>query len=226
MKKRMLKLIACTAIMAMALSVTACGGTDKEDKTAEETAAGDDADGAEAAGDKDTAGADDVDADNADAAGTEDTDGADNADAAGTEDTDGADNADAAGTEDTDGADNADAADGNAAAGTTLEELFEDPTAKSAFDSMVQAMATDGMSASVSAVGNEMIVEVKYEDSSLITDGISEALDTALDTQADTFKAQVKTLDDTVGQAGACTFTVRYLDPDGNVLTEKSFKAE
>ncbi len=212
MKKRMLKLIACTAIMAMALSVTACGGTDKEDKTAEETAAGDDADGAEAAGDKDTAGADDVDADNADAAGTEDTDGADNADAAG--------------TEDTDGADNADAADGNAAAGTTLEELFEDPTAKSAFDSMVQAMATDGMSASVSAVGNEMIVEVKYEDSSLITDGISEALDTALDTQADTFKAQVKTLDDTVGQAGACTFTVRYLDPDGNVLTEKSFKAE
>ncbi len=212
MKKRMLKLFACTAIMAMALSVTACGGTDKEDKTAEETAAGDDADGAEAAGDKDTAGADDVDADNADAAGTEDTDGADNADAAG--------------TEDTDGADNADAADGNAAAGTTLEELFEDPTAKSAFDSMVQAMATDGMSASVSAVGNEMIVEVKYEDSSLITDGISEALDTALDTQADTFKAQVKTLDDTVGQAGACTFTVRYLDPDGNVLTEKSFKAE
>ena len=212
MKKRMLKLFACTAIMAMALSVTACGGTDKEDKTAEETAAGDDADGAEAAGDKDTAGADDVDADNADAAGTEDTDGADNADAAG--------------TEDTDGADNADAADGNAAAGTTLEELFEDPTAKSAFDSMVQAMATDGMSASVSAVGNEMIVEVKYEDSSLITDGISEALDTALDTQADTFKAQVKTLDDTVGQAGACTFTVRYLDPDGNVLTEKSFMAE
>ncbi len=212
MKKRMLKLFACTAIMAMALSVTACGGTDKEDKTAEETAAGDDADGAEAAGDKDTAGADDVDADNADAAGTEDTDGADNADAAG--------------TEDTDGADNADSADGNAAAGTTLEELFEDPTAKSAFDSMVQAMATDGMSASVSAVGNEMIVEVKYEDSSLITDGISEALDTALDTQADTFKAQVKTLDDTVGQAGACTFTVRYLDPDGNVLTEKSFKAE
>ena len=212
MKKRMLKLFACTAIMAMALSVTACGGTDKEDKTAEETAAGDDADGAEAAGDKDTAGADDVDADNADAAGTEDTDGADNADAAG--------------TEDTDGADNADSADGNAAAGTTLEELFEDPTAKSAFDSMVQAMATDGMSASVSAVGNEMIVEVKYEDSSLITDGISEALDTALDTQADTFKAQVKTLDDTVGQAGACAFTVRYLDPDGNVLTEKSFKAE
>ena len=212
MKRRMLKLFACTAIMAMALSVTACGGSDKEDKTAEETAAGDDADGAEAAGDKDTAGADDVDADNADAAGTEDTDGADNADAAG--------------TEDTDGADNADAADGNAAAGTTLEELFEDPTAKSAFDSMVQAMATDGMSASVSAVGNEMIVEVKYEDSSLITDGISEALDTALDAQADTFKAQVKTLDDTVGQAGACTFTVRYLDPDGNVLTEKSFKAE
>ena len=89
MKRRMLKLFACTAIMAMALSVTACGGSGKEDKAAEtETAAGDDA---EAADDKDTAGADDVDADNE--IETDTVDGADNADAAGTEDTDGADNA-------------------------------------------------------------------------------------------------------------------------------------
>lgn len=198
MKRKTLKLFVCATVMAMALSVTACGSSDKEDKAAGTEAAGDEADAADAA--------DDTDNDTADAAGDTDSDATDAAD-----DTEGT-------AADTDG--------GTDAAGTTLEELFEDPTAKSAFDSMVQAMATDGMSASVSAVGNEMIVEVKYEDSSLITDGIGEALDAALDTQADTFKAQVKTLDDTVGQAGACTFTVRYLDPDGNVLTEKSFKAE
>lgn len=223
MKRRMLKLFACTAIMAMALSVTACGGSDKEDKAAEtETTAGDDA---EAADDKDTAGADDVDADNE--IETDTVDGADNADAAGTEDTDGADNADAAGTEDTDGADNVDAADSNAAAGTTLEELVQDPAAKASFDTMTQALASEaGMSASVNVVGNEMIVEVKFEDSSLMKDGLSETIEAAIDAQTETFNSQVKALDAVIGQEGACTFTVRYLDPEGNVLAEKSFKAE
>lgn len=199
MKRKTLKFFACAAIMAMTLSVTACGGSDKEDKAADtETAAGTDA---------------------ADDAG--EADAADDAEKAGT------DAADAAGdTEDAAADTKNDAADADTAAGTTLEELFQDPAAKSAFDSMTQSMATDGMSASVSAVGNEMIVEVKIEDSSMITDGIGESLEAAVDAQADTFKTQVKTLDTAVGQEGACTFTVRYLDPDGNVLTEKSFKAE
>ena len=207
MKRKTLKLFACAAIMAMALSVTACGGSDKEDKAADtEAAAGDEAAGADAADDKD-------------AAGTDAADGADNADAAGADAAADTDGTDAAGADAPDGTD-------AAATGTTLEELFKDPSAKSAFDSMTQAMATDGMSASVSAVGNEMIVEVKIEDSSVITDGIGDTLAAAVDAQAETFKAQVKTLDTAVGQEGACTFTVRYLDPDGNVLTEKSFKAE
>lgn len=212
MKRKTLKLFACAAMMAMALSVTACGGSDKEDKAADtEATAGDEAAGADAADDKD-------------AAGTDAADGADNADAAGADAAADTDGTDAAGA---DAADGTDAAGTDAAAtGTTLEELFKDPSAKSAFDSMTQAMATDGMSASVSAVGNEMIVEVKIEDSSVITDGIGDTLAAAVDAQAETFKAQVKTLDTAVGQEGACTFTVRYLDPDGNVLTEKSFKAE
>ncbi len=197
MKRRMLKLFACTAIMAMALSVTACGGSGKEDKAAEtETAAGDDA---EAADDKDTAGADDVDDDNDNEIETDTVDGADNADAA----------------------------DSNAAAGTTLEELVQDPAAKASFDTMTQALASEaGMSASVNVVGNEMIVEVKFEDSSLMKDGLSETIEAAIDAQTETFNSQVKALDAVIGQEGACTFTVRYLDPEGNVLAEKSFKAE
>ena len=208
MKRKTLKFFACAAIMAMTLSVTACGGSDKEDKATETEAAGDAADAED-----DSAGA-------ADAADAED-DSADAADAA----DDSADAADAADAAD-DSADAADAADSSAAAGTTLEELFKDPAAKSAFDSMVQAMETAGMSASINAVGNEMIMEVKIEDSSLIVDGLSDSLNAALDAQAETFKTQVKTLDTSVGQEGACTFTVRYLDPDGNVLAERSFKAE
>lgn len=197
MKRKTLRFFACAAIMTMALSVTACGGSDKEDKSAGTEEAGNEADA--------TGAADDTEVDATDAAdGSADDTKADATDAA-----DGS-------------ADNTEA-DTN---GTTLEELFKDPAAKESFDSMTQAMASDGMSASVSAVGNEMIVEVKIEDSSVITDGIGETLAAAVDAQAETFKAQVKTLDTAIGQEGACTFTVRYLDPDGNVLAEKSFKAE
>lgn len=39
MKKRTLKTIACAAVMALALSVTACGGSDDDAKTNEETSA-------------------------------------------------------------------------------------------------------------------------------------------------------------------------------------------
>ena len=197
MKRKTLKFFACAAIMAMTLSVTACGGSGKDDKAAgTEAPAGDEADGAE------TDAADDANADAADDA---------NADAADDANADAADDA------------NADAAD---ASGTTLEELLNDPTAKATFDSMTQAMTQEGMSASINATGNELIVEVKIEDSALITDGIGDTLATALDGQAEALKAQVKTLDTAVGQEGACTYTVRYLDPDGNVLAEKSFKAE
>lgn len=179
MKRKTLKFLACAAIMAMTLSVTACGGSDKEDKTA----------------------------------GTETTAG-DEADAADNTETDAAD-------------DTADAADDTAdASGTTLEELVNDPTAKATFDSLAESMASEGMSASISAVGNELTIEVKIEDSSMVVDGMGETLEAALDTQAEAFKTQAKTLDTAVGQEGACTFTVRYLDPDGNVLAEKSFKAE
>ncbi len=193
MKRKTLKFLACAAIMAMTLSVTACGGSDKEDKTAgTETTAGDEA-GA----------ADNTETDAAD----------DTADAAD-------DTADAAD-------DTADAADDTAdASGTTLEELVNDPTAKATFDSLAESMASEGMSASISAVGNELTIEVKIEDSSMVVDGMGETLEAALDTQAEAFKTQAKTLDTAVGQEGACTFTVRYLDPDGNVLAEKSFKAE
>lgn len=205
MKRKTLKLFACATLMAMTLSVTACGSSDKEDKAATE-AAGDATDAAD---------------DSADAA----NDTEDAADAAG----DSADAEDADAAEDAaDGSADADAADGSAdaATGTTLEELFKDPAAKSAFDSLTQSIASEGMSASIDAVGNEMIMEVKIENSDLVVDGLAESLNTALDTQAETFKTQVKTLDTAVGQEGACTFTVRYFDPDGNVLAERSFKAE
>ncbi len=216
MKRKTLKFFACAAIMAMTLSVTACGGSDKEDKATETEAEGDAADATDAADDS-------ADAADATDAADDSTDAADDSAGAADDSTDAADDsADAA----DDATDDSAAADSSAAAGTTLEELFKEPTAKAAFDSMTESIASEGMSASINAVGNEMIMEVNIEDSSLIVDGLSDSLNAALDAQAETFKTQVKTLDTSVGQEGACTFTVRYLDPDGNVLAERSFKAE
>ena len=125
-----------------------------------------------------------------------------------------------------DQADDADDAGSDASASGTLEDLYNDPSVKSMLDSAFDSMAGDGMSLSMDVTGNEMIMEVKFEDSSMVVDGIGEALGEALDQQADSFKQQVKTFDDAVGQEGACTVTMRYLDPDGNVLVEKSYKAQ
>ena len=195
MKRKTLKMIACAAIMALTLSVTACGGDDA--KTAEsndtETTADAAADDTEAATD----------------------DAADDAEAA-TDDT--ADDTEAA----TD-----DAADDTDAAGDfqTLEDYYNDPTVKSALDAMFASVAEEGMSADLEVKGNEFTVIIKIEDSSMVVDGIAEALSAALDSQEETFKSQVKQFDDVIGQEGACTVIMRYTDPDDNVLAEKAFTA-
>lgn len=117
-------------------------------------------------------------------------------------------------------------ADAAASGYSTLEDYYNDPTVKSALDSAFEAMASDGMSASLEVEGNVFTVIIKIEDSSMLVDGMAEALDAALDAQADTFKAQVKQFDEVVEHDGACTVVMRYTDPDDNVLAEKAFTAD
>lgn len=121
--------------------------------------------------------------------------------------------------------DDADAEAEDASGFTTLEDYYNDPTVKSALDSAFEAMATDGMSVACEVKGNEFTVIIKIEDSSMLVDGIGDALSAALDAQEDTFKAQVKQFDDVIGADGVCTVVMRYTDPDDNVLAEKAFTA-
>lgn len=90
---------------------------------------------------------------------------------------------------------------------------------------MFESIAEEGMSASLEVKGNEFTVIIKIEDSSMVVEGLAEALDAALEAQADTFKEQVKEFDEVVEQEGACTVIMRYTDPDDNVLAEKAFTA-
>lgn len=194
MKRRTLKLVACAAITALTLSVTACGGSD----------------------DTATAGTTEVE----DTVETEDEAEPE----AEPEVEEEAEND----VEDVE-AEVEDAEDEVESASTgeyaTLEDYYNDPTVKAALDSMFASIAEEGMSADLEVKGNEFTVIIKIEDSSMIVDGLGEALEAALDAQADTFKEQVKQFDEVVEEEGACTVIMRYTDPDDNVLAEKAFTA-
>lgn len=199
MKRRTLRSIACAAIMALALSATACGTKD-------------------AANTEDNANVEDT-------AGTEDAAEPEAEDVAEpeTEDVAEPETEDEAGTDDS-AADST--ADSSTEGYTTLEDYYNDPTVKSMLDAAFESMGGDGMTLSIDVKENVLTMVCKFEDSSVVVDGVGEALDAAVDAQAATFQQQAATFDDAIGQPGACTVVVRYTDPDGNVLSEKEFKAE
>lgn len=193
MKLRAVKALACAAVMALALSATACGS--KEADNAADNATVEDTDNAEQDAE--------APADNADAESeAEDDTQADTA-------------ADGADTE----------ANGDAVY-STLEEYYNDPTVKSILDSAFESLGQDGMSLSIEVKGNVFSMTCKFEDSSMMVDGVAEALEQGLDASASQFETQAAEFDEAVGQSGACTVAVRYTDPDDNVLAEREFKAQ
>lgn len=108
----------------------------------------------------------------------------------------------------------------------TLEDYFNDPDVKAAMESQYSALAAQGMSIDVGAKGNEFIVTFKYEDSSMLIDGMGELLDQAMEAASDTFIEAAAEFDEEIGaEAGTCKVTVRYVDPDDNVLSENSYTA-
>lgn len=196
MKRRTLKLVACAAITALTLSVTACGGSDDAVTTdtteVEDTVESDDAAEPETEAEPEVEAEAENDVEDVEA---EVEDAGDEVESASTGEY------------------------------TTLEDYYNDPSVKSVLDSMFEGIAEEGMSANLEVKGNEFTVIIKIEDSSMIVDGLGEALDAALEAQADTFKEQVKQFDEVVEEEGACTVIMRYTDPDDNVLAEKAFTA-
>lgn len=109
----------------------------------------------------------------------------------------------------------------------TLEDYFKDPEVKSTLDSEYAALEQDGLSIDYEVKGNEFIFTFQYEDSSMMVDGMSDLLDQALDAMGDYFKVSASQFDEAIeAEEGTCKVTVRYTDPDNNVLTERSFTAD
>ena len=107
----------------------------------------------------------------------------------------------------------------------TLEDYFSDPEVMAEFEEEFSGLEGTGMSVAIDAEDNDFILTIKIEDEALMVDGMAEALEAGLDAQADGYKAQVAEFDEAIGQEGACTATIRYLDPSDNVLAERTFSA-
>ena len=110
--------------------------------------------------------------------------------------------------------------------GQTLEAYFSDPSIKEAFEGALDAMAGEGMSLNYEVKDNEFIMEFTFEDATDLPEDAGDMLAAELENQADTFEEQVESFDDAVGQPGACTVTVRYFDPEGTLLAERSYQAQ
>ena len=188
MKLKTIKMIACAAIAALTLSVTACGGSDDAAKTADSTEV-EIEDNVEAEAEDEAEAAPEVE-DEAEAA----PEAEDEAD--------------------------------TTATGTTLEDYFSDPTVMSLMEQQYAALSDQGMEASIDVKGNDFTVIIKITDGSVIDDTTGDQLSAGMDAMEDQLIDSAKQFDEAVGEEGACTVTMRYLDPDDNVLAEKTCSAK
>ena len=202
MKRRTLKFIACAAVMALTLSVTACGGSDNSSNSntsvAENT--------------KDVK--EDVSAPEADEEKEEEVNTAEEEETKVPE------------AEEETEAEEEEEEESSLADAQTLEDYFTDPTLKDMYDSMLEAMSEEGISLSYEVSGNDFVMIFTITDSDYLTDEMADGLAEALETQGDQFKTQAAQFDSILEGNGTCTVTIRYTDPDGNVMAEKTFTAD
>ena len=124
-----------------------------------------------------------------------------------------------------DAAEAEDAGSDEAAAGVTLEELFSDPTVQSALEEQYAAVEEEGIEVSVDAKGNELFISFKFTDDS-VDASMADLIQAEIDGKEDELVALVAPFDEAVGQEGACSVTMRYLDASDNVLAEKTCTAK
>lgn len=184
MKRRAVKAILCAALMALTLSMTACGGSD-------------------------------------DAAKGADTAAEEEAEAPAPEEEKEEEAAEAPEAEEPEEEEEAEAT------GDTLEDyLNSTPGAMEAIEEQIAGAGEEGLSVKAEVKGNDFTFNFTVEDASLLTDDAPAQLEAGLDATASIFEQMAGQMDEVIGQKGTVQFVIRYLDPDGNVLAERGFKAQ
>lgn len=108
----------------------------------------------------------------------------------------------------------------------TLEDyMTSSPEVKQEMEDQFSAASIDGLEISFDVKGNEFINTYTFVDDSLLTDEIKENITNGWDASTPLFEDLAKQLDDMIKQKNACTLTIKYVDSEGNVISEKSFQA-
>ena len=99
----------------------------------------------------------------------------------------------------------------------TLEEYCNNPDMRAEIESNLAAVENEATSISIDVKDNNLMLTFRILDSSLIVDGMSEKLAEALEGQ-DRFRNTAAAFDEELGfEAGTCSVTIRYTDPNDNV---------
>lgn len=211
MKRKMVKSLLCAVLMAAALSVTACGGSDAgseseapevEAPVQEEAEVVDEEPAVEEAPEEEVP--------EEETQAPEETAAPEEAPAA----------------EEAPAEEEA-ASDVPAGGSQTLEEyLMEDPTAEQQLQDQAASMGNEMMDMSIEVVDNEVFCVGTLKDSVEFTEDVENSLRTVISGMEPAFSAIAGVLDGAIGaEAGTVSYGVRYCDQSGNVLIEESFHA-
>ena len=106
---------------------------------------------------------------------------------------------------------------------TSLEDYLNDPAVKAEVVDTIERLSDDRFSIHVSAKENELMMELKF----LVNVDVNASdLEEIFAGYAGEFEAQAAELDKMIGQSGACTVALRFLNSADVLIMEKRYKAQ
>lgn len=199
MKRRAVKKILCVALLTIAMSATACGGSD--------------------------AGADNADT----AAEAEETSVEEEvpAEEEAPEEEEVPVEEEAPDEEEAPAEEEASAEESNSGQMTLEEYMFKDPAVEQQLKEQAASQANDQLDMDIEVKGNDVICVATFKDSVELPDNVSEQLSAGMDAVGSAFSALAGMMDDEIGaEKGTVAYVIRYCASDGTILAEASFRAE
>ena len=110
----------------------------------------------------------------------------------------------------------------------TLEEYMKaDQAAMQELESQMEAMGDESTDMAVEITGNNVVYTATLKEGYEVPEENIALMEESLDTMESAFVAIAGALDEEIGaDKGTVLFGIKYCNPDGSVLVEKSYKAQ
>lgn len=110
----------------------------------------------------------------------------------------------------------------------TVEDYVKaDPAAKQELEEQMAAMGDESMDMSIEITGNNVVYIATLKEGYEVPEENVALMEESLDAMESAFAAIAGALDEEIGvDKGTVSFGIKYCNPDGSVLVEKSYKAE